>query len=199
MLEFIQGELVKKEPTYVVIQVGGIGYRLQVPALTLAALPAVKNTATLFTDLYVREDELALYGFATEEEKELFATLLSVSGIGPKLALAILSKMNGGEFKRAIILGDTVTLTTIPGVGKKTAERMLLELKDKVGKLETDNGLRIASDGAATDVRSQAVTALLSLGYSLAEAQKAVPLGNDAQVNTVEDLVRVGLKNLARF
>lgn len=199
MLDFIQGELIKKEPDYVVLLVGGIGYRLMVSAITLAAMPTIKNSVTLYTHLHVREDELTLYGFATEEEKELFAILLSVSGIGPKLAMAVLSKMNVMEFKRAIILGDTAMLTTIPGVGKKTAERMILELKDKVGKLDTeaDSKMQITTDSPATDLRSQAVTALLALGYSLAEAQKAVPL--NAQAETVEDLVRLGLKNLARF
>ncbi|MFY9174593.1 MAG: Holliday junction branch migration protein RuvA [Peptococcia bacterium] len=199
MLDFIQGELIKKEPDYVVLLVGGIGYRLMVSAITLAAMPTIKNSVTLYTHLHVREDELTLYGFATEEEKELFAILLSVSGIGPKLAMAVLSKMNVMEFKRAIILGDTAMLTTIPGVGKKTAERMILELKDKVGKLDTeaDSEMQITTDSPATDLRSQAVTALLALGYSLAEAQKAVPL--NAQAETVEDLVRLGLKNLARF
>lgn len=152
MLDFIQGELIKKEPDYVVLLVGGIGYRLMVSAITLAAMPTIKNSVTLYTHLHVREDELTLYGFATEEEKELFAILLSVSGIGPKLAMAVLSKMNVMEFKRAIILGDTAMLTTIPGVGKKTAERMILELKDKVGKLDTeaDSEMQITTDSPAT-------------------------------------------------
>lgn len=199
MLEFIQGELVTKGLNYLVVQAGGLGYRLQVSANTLGAMPAINSQVTVYTHLYIREDELSLYGFHNEEEKELFGILLSVSGIGPKLALAVLSKYNSADFKRAIILGDTAMLVSIPGVGKKTAERMVLELKDKVGKLETEAGLRITENPAAADLRSQAVTALMALGYSLAEAQKAVPVSDNVPGETVEDLLKTGLKNLARF
>jgi len=199
VLEFIQGELVTKGLNYVIVQVGGLGYRLQVSALTLGALPAVKNQITLFTYLYIREDELSLYGFRNEEEKELFSTLLSVSGIGPKLALAILSKLSGSEFKRAVILGDTAMLVNIPGGGKSTGEGDNQELKEKIGKWEAESGVRGVENPAGQDVRSQAVTALLALGYSLAEAQKAVPLAAGGQSHTVEELVKIGLKNLARF
>lgn len=199
MLEFIQGELISKGLNHVIVLVGGLGYRLHVSTLTSGALPALKNQVTLYTYLYIREDELSLYGFRNEEEKELFTTLLSVSGIGPKLALAILSRLSGVDFKRAIILGDTAMLVNIPGVGKKTAERMILELKDKVGKLELATGVRIAENPVATDVRSQAVTAMLALGYSLAEAQSAIPLQNSVQEATVEDLIKAGLKSLVRF
>jgi len=199
VLEFIQGELISKGLNYIIVQVGGLGYRLQVSALTLGALPPVNSQVTLYTYLYIREDELSLYGFRDEEEKELFSTLLSVSGIGPKLALAILSKLNGADFKRAVVLGDTAMLVNIPGVGKKTAERIILELKDKVGKLELDAGVKVAENPAAADVRSQAVTALLALGYSLAEAQKAVPVNMGEQEMTVENLVKIGLKNLAKL
>ena len=199
MLEFIQGELVSKGLNHVIVQAGGLGYRLHVSTLTLGVMPAHKNQVTLYTYLYIREDELSLYGFRDEEEKELFATLLSVSGIGPKLALAILSRLSGADFKRAIILGDTATLVNIPGVGKKTAERMILELKEKVGKLELAAGVRVVDNPSATDSRSQAVTALLALGYSLAEAQRAVPIISGEQDTTVEDLVKAGLKNLVKF
>lgn len=199
MLEFIQGELVSKGLNHVIVQVGGLGYRLHVSALTLAAMPTIKNQVTLYTYLYIREDELSLYGFRDEEEEELFATLLSVSGIGPKLALAILSRLSGADFKRAIILGDTATLVNIPGVGKKTAERMILELKEKVGKLEFAVGVKVVENPSTTDIRSQAVTALLALGYSLAEAQKAVPIISAEQDTTVENLVKAGLKNLVKF
>lgn len=199
MLEFIQGELISKGTNYIILQAGGLGYRLQVPAFTLAAMPAVKNQITLYTYLYIREEELTLYGFHSEEERELFIVLLSVSGVGPKLALAILSRLTQKELKQAILLGDTAMLVTIPGVGKKTAERIILELKDKVGRLEQEAGARLLENPAAADARSQAVTALLALGYSLAEAQKAVPLEAAAQQKPVEELVKLGLKNLARI
>ena len=199
MLEFIQGELITKGMNHVVVMTGGLGYRLHVSAITLGALPAAKSQVTLFTYLHIREDEISLFGFGNEEEKELFITLLAVSGIGPKLALAILSKLRGAELKRAIILGDTAMLVNIPGVGKKTAERMILELKDKLGKLEVEAGVRIFDNPAASDIRSQAVTALLALGYSLAEAQRAIPSSVDENNSTVESLIKIGLKNLVRY
>ncbi len=200
MLEFIQGELVSKSANYVVMQAGGLGYRLQVSAFTLNALPPVKNETMLYTYLYIREDDISLYGFKTEEEKELFITLLSVSGIGPKLAMAILSKVSSSDFRRAIILGDTNLLTGIPGVGKKTAERMILELKDKIGKLDAEAGeTATAGSVVGPDVRNQAVMALLALGYNLSEAQKAIPVLKGETETTVEELVKIGLKNLARL
>lgn len=198
MIEFVQGELVDKGVNSVVILVGGIGYRLNVSALTLSALPSLKKEVTLFAHLHLREDEISLYGFISAEEKELFQTLLSVSGIGPKLALAILSKQKTADLKRAVVLGDTALLVSIPGVGKKTAERIILELKDKIAKQGIeDKGTPIQGNEAA-DVRGQAVTALLALGYSLAEAQRAVPV-NIESYTSVEELIRTAFKNLTRL
>lgn len=200
MLEFIQGEMLIKGTNYVVVRAGGLGYRLLVSALTLEALPPLKEEVTLYTYLHIREDEYSLFGFFTAEEKEIFTTLLSVSGVGPKLALAILSRLKASDFKRVILLGDTVSLVSIPGVGKKTAERIILELKDKMGKMELPEQFSAGEAPAHSDVREQAVSALLALGYSLAEAQKAVPVppitGSGA---TVEDLIRTALKTLAKY
>lgn len=200
MIEYIQGDLITRGAGFVIIQVGGIGYRLYVSSMTLGGLPSSKGEVTLYTYLYIREDEISLYGFAAPEEKELFTTLLLVSGIGPKLALSVLSRLRVSEFKRAVILGDTVSLVSIPGVGKKTAERIILELKDKVGKQELEESL-IPGDGQGlTDLRSQAISALQALGYSLAEAQRAVPAQITAESKvTVEDLIRRALKAMVKY
>ncbi|NLO75356.1 MAG: Holliday junction branch migration protein RuvA [Clostridia bacterium] len=200
LIEFIQGELQIKGPNYIVIQVGGIGYRLFTSSFTLAKLPPVKEEVTVFTYLHVREDELSLYGFLSNEEKKIFVTLLQVSGIGPKLALAILSHLSGSELCRAIVHGDTQTLLTIPGVGKKTAGRIVLELKDKLQKevLPEEELSEIGSVTMNTDARSEAISALLALGYSVAEAQKAVPVSKEGQDYSVEDLIRMALKQIGK-
>mgnify|MGYP000956187233 FL=1 len=200
MIEYIQGELQIKGINYIVIQVGGIGYRLFTSSLTIAKLPPVKEEVTVFTYLHVREDELSLYGFLSSEEKKIFVTLLQVSGIGPKLALVILSHLSGSELRRAIVLGDTHTLLTIPGIGKKTAGRMVLELKDKLQKeaLPEEELSEIGFGAMNTDARSEAVSALLALGYSVAEAQKAVPASKEGQDYSVEDLIRIALKQMGK-
>jgi len=200
LIEFIQGQLQIKGSNFIVLQVGGIGYRLFASSLTIAKLPPVKEEVTVFTYLHVREDELSLYGFLSSEEKEIFITLLQVSGIGPKLALTILSHLSGSELRRAIMLGDIQSLLTIPGVGKKTAGRMVLELKDKLQKeaLQEEALPEMGFGERVTDVRSEAVSALLALGYSVAEAQKVVPVIKEGQDYSVEELIRIALKHMAK-
>lgn len=197
MLELIQGELLSKGMNHVIIKVGGLGYRLQVSSQTLEGLPPLQQEVTLFTYLHVREDDLSLFGFRQAEEREVFTTLLSVSGIGPKLALSILSSLRVGDLKRVILLGDSRALVGIPGVGKKTAERIILELKDKLGKLEPAEHIPPERGTAQADARTEAVTALLALGYSPYEAQKAVPY--PAEDKTVEELLRMALRVLAKY
>lgn len=199
MIDLIQGEIITKGMNYVVLQAGGIGYRLYVSSLTILALPPIKEEATLYTYLHIREDELSLYGFLDIEDKELFVTLLSVSGIGPKLALTVFSRYRAGELKKIISVGDTASLINISGIGKKTAERMVLELKDKVGKIGSDE-LPLSNDNAPSDIRGQAISALLALGYSLSESQKAVPHALPAgKAVTVEELIRSALKTMAKY
>ena len=200
MIEFIEGELLTKGTNYVVVRLGGIGCRLFVSGLTLDALPPVKEEVVLYTYLHIREDEISLYGFLGLEEREAFSLLLTISGVGPKLALAVLSRLSVSELQRAIILGEPAALISVPGVGKKTAERIILELKDKMGKQElllAQSRPGLGPD--STGVRREAVSALLALGYSFNEAQKAVPFpdqtGHDV---TVEGLVRAALKNLLK-
>ena len=141
-----------------------------------------------------------MFGFANLEERALFEDLISVSGIGPKLAIAVLSKYHTNELKRIILVGDAAALISISGVGKKTAERIILELKDKIGKQETEMPLGISESGGFANTRGQAVSALLALGYNLSEAQKAVPVLEAANSSvTVEELIRAALKKMAKY
>jgi Holliday junction DNA helicase RuvA len=200
LLEFLQGELLSKSTNSVVVKVGGWGCRLYVSALTLGGLPSLNEIVTLYTHLSFREDQFSLFGFQKSEEKDTFITLTSVSGIGPKLALSILSKYSVPDLKRVIVLEDTTALVGISGVGKKTADRIILELKDKIGKQEFVDFTLTQEKKEGIDVRSEAVAGLLSLGYSLMEAQKAVPYQDPAEPNiTAEEMLRKALRQLAKY
>lgn len=199
MLEYIQGELINKGLNSVVVRTGGFAFRLSVPALTVETLPRAHEEVCLYTYLYFREEEFSLYGFGSPEEKEIFITLLSVSGIGPKLALSILSKYRTAELKRVILFGDTRALTAIPGVGKKTADRIVLELKDKMGAPEATAWTQPAAASREMDARSEAVAGLVALGYSTSEAQSAVPFPEPGQAASAGELLRQALKQLAKY
>ncbi|HQO73469.1 MAG: Holliday junction ATP-dependent DNA helicase RuvA [Candidatus Marinimicrobia bacterium ADurb.Bin030] len=186
MFAYISGKLFQKEPTSVIIDVNGIGYQINIPLSTYSALPATGQNAKLLTYYHVREDIQALYGFATPEEKELFLLLISVSGIGPKMAMTILSGTSPEQFRRRILDGDVESLTLIPGIGLKTARRIIVELGEKMGQTsEVVSGeLATVTLGATGE---EALRALISLGYRRAEAlnalRKAVKeLGDSAPV-----------------
>ncbi|HQQ85370.1 MAG TPA: Holliday junction branch migration protein RuvA [Candidatus Marinimicrobia bacterium] len=186
MFAYISGKLFQKEPTSVIIDVNGIGYQINIPLSTYSALPATGQNAKLLTYYHVREDIQALYGFATPEEKELFLLLISVSGIGPKIAMTILSGTSPEQFRRRILDGDVESLTLIPGIGLKTARRIIVELGEKMGQTsEVVSGeLATVTLGATGE---EALRALISLGYRRAEAlnalRKAVKeLGDSAPV-----------------
>jgi Holliday junction DNA helicase RuvA len=165
----VSGEVLVRRPDHVVVDVGGVGYRLAVSAETLKSVPARGKQATLHSHLVVRDDALALYGFASEEERDLFLSLISVSGIGPKVAIAILSGGNPRELLRAIAAGDAKRFQAAPGVGKRTAERLIVELREKVaGELEE----AVVLAGGDDDPRSLARDGLMHLGYTLTEADK---------------------------
>ena len=195
MIAYVRGVLDHKEPNRVVMDVNGIGYEIFVPLSTYQKLPAIGGQAKLHTYHHVREDALQLYGFVSSEEKEIFEMALSISGVGAKLALSILSAISVDEFRRAVAQGDMKALTKIPGIGKKSAERMVLELKDKVGKVQLDERMaRVLEAESGGD----AVLALLSLGAGQSAAEYAVYraerlLGQDAKI---EDLVAQSLKLL---
>jgi Holliday junction DNA helicase RuvA len=189
MIATLHGKLLSRTDDALIVNVGGVGFRVRAPTGTLANLGAVGSEVQLFTHLHVREDELSLYGFATEDELRLFETLLTVSGIGPKVALGILSATSTDTLRIAIAQGNIEILTTIPGIGKKTAQRLVLELK---GKIDVSG---LGEIGELTPVDEDVVNALINLGYSAAEATRAarsVP----ASAKTVEERVRVALQYL---
>lgn len=200
MIEFLQGQLCHKEANSIVLQVGGIGYRLSVSSITMQTLPPIKNDVTIYTYLHVREDDLSMYGFCQIEERDFFLLLLSVSGVGPKMALAILSSLKTAQLKKAIILGDINDLVKVQGVGKKTAQRIILELKDKVGKADVNDVYEQAETSSELNVRKEAVSALMALGYNLTEAQKAVSdIKIEVETISIEEVIRIALKNLVKL
>jgi Holliday junction DNA helicase RuvA len=197
MITFLEGIIEEKEPTHVVLNVGGVGYEVVISLSSYDRLPVLGASVRLLTHDHIREDEHRLFGFMTADERRVFTLLLGVSGIGPKIALSALSGMTVREIKVAIKDGDVKRLSSISGIGKKTAERMVIELRDKFGAGEilaasATGGLNTESDVKLRD----AVLALISLGYKRAEAQELV-LGVIKQPNmtaaTVEDIVRKSL------
>lgn len=201
MIAFLRGKLAWSGTDQAVIDVGGVGYRVYTPSSTRARLPEAGREAKIYTYLHVREDALTLYGFTSEDEYQLFELLLGVSGVGPKVALGILSGVTPEGFRRAVVFEDLATLTNIPGVGKKTAQRLILELKDKVGAIGPVPTEMIAatSPGLQGDAWSEALEALVSLGYSRVEAGQALEKNKGAAGTDPlpEQLVRLGLKALA--
>ncbi len=171
MIALLEGILVEKAPGSAVISAGGVGYAISIPLSTFDTLPAAGETARVFTYLHVREDALLLFGFGTREERSTFEKMIAISGVGPKLALAILSSMPPSELVVAIETGQTGRLNKISGVGKKTAERLVLELKGKLGEVDI-SALAAETGGSPRD--EEAVAALISLGFSRTLAEKAV-------------------------
>jgi Holliday junction DNA helicase RuvA len=166
----VRGEVMVRRPDHVVIDAGGVGYRLTVSAETLKAVPATGREAFLHAELVSREDSLALFGFASEEERDLFGQLVSVSGVGPKVAIAVLSGGPARELLRAIAAGDAKRFQAAPGIGKRTAERIIVELREKVaGALEEEVTLAAGEEG---DPRALARDGLVNLGYAPLEAEQ---------------------------
>lgn len=202
MFYFLKGIPAVLEPGLAVIECGGVGYACKTTSVTISDLQ-VGKPATLYTHLSVREDGVELYGFGTKEEKRLFLQLTSVSGIGPKAALSILSTTTPSQLALAILTEDVKTLTLAPGIGKKIAQRIVLELRDKLAKeqpeLDWTAATLPASDGAPVkgDKLSEAGAALAVLGYSPAEIQTALN-GVAVEALTVEELIKAGLRNMMR-
>ena len=176
MIALVRGKVIYKSIDHVIIDVGGVGYRLFIPLSTFYALPE-SGEVSLFTHTHVREDALLLYGFLSLEEKDLFVILIGISGIGPKLAVNILSHIQAGDLKRAIAAGDLKRLSALPGIGKKTAERLVLELKDKLGpagRFAETAGSLPAGGTSAGDLISDVISALVNLGYKESQARKVL-------------------------
>lgn len=206
MIGFLRGQVAFLGEDEIIVDVGGVGYRAFVPHSTRARLPEVGQEVFLWTFLQVREDALTLFGFKDEDEYQVFELLQSVSGIGPKLALSILSAVTPDTFRLAVAREDVALLTKVPGVGKKTAQRLCLELKDKLGELPAAPGARVAAGlspaAAAADEYGEAVEALAGLGYTRGEVASVLERlrQNHAggQTPTTESLIRDALRLLAR-
>src|ERR1700676_4697112 len=196
MIGQLRGRLAEKRPNQVLVDVGGVGYLVQVPLSSYAALGALHTEVTLLIHTHVREDALALYGFVSSREKHLFELLLSASGVGPSLALKILSGMSVDELVPAIRGNDLARLTKIPGVGRKTAERMVVELKDRLDAISADviSKPSAAAGGAVSDIEADVLSALVNLGYDARAAEEAVAAGTKAVGHAnLEKLLRAAL------
>jgi Holliday junction DNA helicase RuvA len=198
MIGQLRGKLSDKRPNQVLVDVGGVGYEVSIPLSTFYALGELHQDVNLLIYTHVREDVLALYGFVSSREKQLFELLLSASGVGPVLALKILSGMSVEELLPAIRAGDLARLTTIPGVGRKTAERIVVELRDKMAAMEAPE-VRAAAQPGRTQIDADVISALTNLGYDQRLAEKAV---EDARQNgtepSFEALLRAALQALSR-
>lgn len=212
MIARLKGRLLEKEPHQVLIDVGGVGYRVSIPLSTLYALPSDGEEVTLRVHMHVREDHLALFGFYTRDEQDLFEKLIEISGIGPRLALAILSGLPAGDLVTAIADGDAARLRAIPGVGPKTADRVVLELRDRVRRMqktreEQAGDARGSGRSAGRSVRHDVVSALVNLGYRENQAETAVRRalaegrGGDGEPagGAVEDALQTVLKQSLRY
>jgi Holliday junction DNA helicase RuvA len=196
MIFALEGKLVKKSPTEVIVNVGGVHYLINIPVSVYEKIGDVGGYVHLYTYLFVREDDMSLYGFSSYEEREFFKLLISVSGIGPRMAQAIMSGMNVDELKSSILNGDISGLVSIPGVGRKTAERIIVELKDRLAKVEFAGRLPEVVSDEQMEVRNEALLALLSLGFSRQVAERAIRLAlRDRKEFTVEELVKEALKH----
>lgn len=198
MIGRLTGVLLEKNPPEILIDVQGVGYEVDAPMSTFYALPNLGESISLFTHLLVREDAQLLYGFATRTERVLFRALLKVNGVGAKVALAILSGLSTNEFLTCIATKDVAALVRVPGIGKKTAERLLIELQDKVETLGVVN-LQTGAPPILPEqsVRSQAEEALAALGYKAAEASRLLDK-SAADGQSVEQMIRAALRSAAR-
>jgi Holliday junction DNA helicase RuvA len=194
MIGRLRGTLVSKQPPWLLLDVGGVGYELEAPMSTIYDLPGIGQEVTLLTHYAVKEDSAALYGFLHESERALFRNLQKVSGIGAKIALAVLSGVSTDHFARLVQAGDVVALTKIPGIGKKTAERIVVELRDRVDGLATRlPGVSGKSDGAPLDPSGEATVALQQLGYKPAEVTRMVQKVA-AEGDSAETIIRKALR-----
>lgn len=203
MIGRLRGEILLKRPPHLLIEVGGVGYELEAPMSTFYDLPALGATVTLVTHLAVREDAHVLYGFARERDRDLFRALLKVSGVGAKMALAILSGMDAERFVRCVEQEDVHALTRLPGIGTKTAQRLVVEMRDRLGGLGagaatlSSGGLGVGllrREGApADDALSDAVSALVALGYKPADASRMARAVDDG-AKTSEEIIRAALR-----
>ncbi len=199
MIEYLSGKLIEKSPTKAILLCGGVGYAPLISLATYEQLPDIEHEASLYTYLVVREDAMTLFGFTEIAERDMFLLLTSVNGVGPKISLNILSSMGIDMLKENIAAGNSHALTTLPGIGKKMAERIALELRDKISSLASDSPTSSVGNKAA--IRQEALAALMALGYSRAAAEKslrdALKEGPSVEVD-VESLIKAALREANR-
>lgn len=204
MYSYIKGELAEVNTDHIVIDVGGIGYMIYIPAQSLNYLPGIGEMLKVHTYLYMREDAMILYGFLTKDDLEMFKLLITVSGIGPKGGLAVLSTLSSDDLRFAVLSGDSKAISKAPGIGSKTAQRVIIDLKDKLSledafekKLEHENDkINVSSN---SQVKNDAVMALNALGYSSTESLKAVSKVEITDDMDVEDVLKAALKHMSLF
>ncbi len=203
MFSYIKGELAEINIDHIVIDVNGIGYQIFIPTNTLNYLPSIGESVKIHTYLYIREDAMILYGFLTKDDLEMFKLLITVSGIGPKGGLGILSTLSSDDLRFAVLSGDSKAISKAPGIGAKTAQRVILDLKDKISleeafeqKLENNKNI---SQSENNSVKNDAVLALTSLGYSSTESLKAVSKVEITEDMDVEAVLKASLKHMSLF
>lgn len=198
MIGQLRGNLLEKQPPDLLLEVNGIGYEVNAPMSTFYRLPEIGQETLLFTHFVVREDAQLLYGFATREERSLFRTLLKVNGVGPKLGLTILSSIEPDDFVRCVVNNDTQSLVRLPGIGKKTAERLVIEMRDKLAAWQANEPVELSllTNKNNNNQRVQdAISALISLGYKPTDASRAVSKVDDGTL-TSEDIIRRALREM---
>ena len=197
MIGRLQGKVIEKQAPDLLIDVQGVGYEVLVSLNTFFGVPAVGEAVTLHTHFVVREDAQQLYGFATQSERQLFRYLIKVNGVGPKMALAILSGMSANDFAICVHNNDIATLVKLPGVGKKTAERLLIEMRDKIGDVDaTAAGSAAGSRSTKPDISQEAESALIALGYKPTDAAKIISRVANESVSDAGELIRLALKSM---
>ncbi len=196
MIAYIKGRLVHKDPTYVIIDIQGVGYEIKISLNTFSQIKD-EELCSLSTYLHIKEDAHTLFGFAEESEKSLFLNLISISGVGPSTGLMVLSSLSPMEVETAILNGDVGTIQAVKGIGAKTAQRIILELKDKVGKDQSGPLETIISSSPANTIRNEALSALITLGINKAAAQKSIDkvLKDSGQDIRLEELIKLALKS----
>lgn len=195
MISWLQGSLLEKQPPSLVVNVNGVGYELEAPMSTFFALPEVGEPVTVYVHMVVREDAQLLFGFADKPQREMFRSLIRVNGVGPKVALAVLSTLSPQELLNCMTNEDVTLLCKVPGIGKKTAQRLLVEMKDRLEKEFAELSLEATATGRPQDGMRDAIDALVALGYKQSEANRVVK-GLDSNLSS-EDLIRQALKALS--
>jgi Holliday junction DNA helicase RuvA len=197
LIAYLEGKLIEKNPTHLILDVNGVGYSVNIPVSSYSRLGEIGEIIKILTYQHVREDELKLYGFSTKSEKELFELLISVNGVGPRVALGILSSISVEDFQRSVLEEDLDVLTHISGVGKKIAQRLIVELKEKLTKvnLKAEKGVEI-KERIGVSVEDEAISALVSLGYNKFDARKAVEKVSSESKESlpIEELIKRALQ-----